>query len=238
MVLRDSLILHGKYLSVPGKTLSDNRIRKPSMTCVPAEAAPAPEPAPEPEPEVPQHAPSAWRTIPTRGSRRSRRTQAAPAPPPPEPVPPPATQSWATWQRKYCRNPTSINTQILIMFSSEPCLPTIPTHPPCRTSPGASSGQPGIVWPPLSSRLHCSVVGFMGPDGLCMIHCDLVSYLTTSRLSSCSPFASHVMFPNLLLRCYLPHLRLRLCTIDAICLFHNDRTRLNDLLGRRVVASL
>ncbi|KAI1786929.1 hypothetical protein LXA43DRAFT_897130 [Ganoderma leucocontextum] len=71
---------------------------KPTMTCVPAEAGPAPEAAPEPEPEVPQHAPSGWRTIPTRGSRRSRRTQAAPPPPPPEPVPPPATQSWATWQ--------------------------------------------------------------------------------------------------------------------------------------------
>ncbi|KAI0698973.1 hypothetical protein C8T65DRAFT_581645 [Cerioporus squamosus] len=73
---------------------------KPAMTCVPTDAAAAPEPAPapEPEPEVPQPAPSAWRTIHTRGSRRSRRTQAAAAPPPPPPEPVPTTQSWATWQ--------------------------------------------------------------------------------------------------------------------------------------------
>ncbi|KAI0649912.1 hypothetical protein C8Q79DRAFT_355651 [Trametes meyenii] len=72
---------------------------KPAMTCVPTDAAQQPEsaPAPEPEPDVPQQAPSAWRSIHTRGSRRSRRTQAtAPPPPPPEPVP--QTQSWATWQ--------------------------------------------------------------------------------------------------------------------------------------------
>ena len=73
------------------------------MVCVPADAAPQAEsaPPPEPEPEVPQPAPSAWRTIPSRGSRRSRRTQAAPPPPPPEPQPAPTTQSWATWQREF-----------------------------------------------------------------------------------------------------------------------------------------
>lgn len=73
------------------------------MTCVPTDAAAAPEqpPVAEPEPDIPQPAPSAWRTIHPRGSRRSRRTQAPAAPPPPpEPVPQP-TQSWATWQREY-----------------------------------------------------------------------------------------------------------------------------------------
>ncbi|KAI0772886.1 hypothetical protein BD413DRAFT_603742 [Trametes elegans] len=72
---------------------------KPAMTCVPTDGGhpePAP-PAPEPEPEVPQQAPSAWRSIHPRGSRRSRRTAAA-APPPPPPEPAPQTQSWATWQ--------------------------------------------------------------------------------------------------------------------------------------------
>ncbi|EJF61726.1 hypothetical protein DICSQDRAFT_169744 [Dichomitus squalens LYAD-421 SS1] len=71
---------------------------KPAMVCVPTDAAPQPEPAPpEPEPEVPQQAPSAWRTLPTRGSRRRRTQQPAPQPPP-EPQPAPTTQSWATWQ--------------------------------------------------------------------------------------------------------------------------------------------
>ncbi|KAI0657507.1 hypothetical protein C8Q70DRAFT_1073905 [Cubamyces menziesii] len=70
---------------------------KPAMTCVPTDAAPPPEAAaPEPEPEPPQQAPSAWRSIHARGSRRSRRTQAAPQPPAPAP-PPPDVQSWATW---------------------------------------------------------------------------------------------------------------------------------------------
>ena len=69
------------------------------MTRVPTEAAPAQEPAPvEPEPEVPQQAPSGWRTIHPRGSRRSERTAPPPPPTVPEVVPP--AQSWATWQRK------------------------------------------------------------------------------------------------------------------------------------------
>ncbi|KAH9854565.1 hypothetical protein C2E23DRAFT_867186 [Lenzites betulinus] len=72
---------------------------KPVMTCVPTDAAPQPEPTPgpEPEPDVPQQAPSAWRSIHPRGSRRSRNRQAAPPPPPP-PEPVPQTTSWATWQ--------------------------------------------------------------------------------------------------------------------------------------------
>ncbi|PIL29104.1 hypothetical protein GSI_09152 [Ganoderma sinense ZZ0214-1] len=103
---------------------------KPSMTCVPAEAAPAPDPYPEPDFDGPQHAPSAWRTIPTRGSRRSRRTQAAPPPPPPEPVPPPSTQSWATWQS----NP--------VFQPSPPMRPIEHLEPPQGSSGLFGSGSP------------------------------------------------------------------------------------------------
>ncbi|KAI0752741.1 hypothetical protein C8Q80DRAFT_472567 [Daedaleopsis nitida] len=98
---------------------------KPAMTCVPTDAAP-PEPAPAPEePEIPGPAPSAWRTINPRSSRRSRRSAAAAAPPPPPPEPvPPATQSWATWQPNPAFQP------------SPPIQPVEHLLAPSQSSPG------------------------------------------------------------------------------------------------------
>ena len=169
------------------------------MTCVPTDAAAAPEPAPapEPEPEVPQAAPSAWRTIHTRGSRRSRRTQATAPPPPPPPEPVPTTQSWATWQREsshFCCGKRADAPD------SEPCIPALSPHSACGASPRAASGQPGTVRASFSSRLSAPVRG-RGGSRICISRYDLGHSLTTSccylppHLSILCLIIYHVVYP-------------------------------------------
>ena len=130
------------------------------MTCVPTGEAPPPEaPAPDPEPEQPQQAPSAWRSIHTRGSRRSRRTQAAapPPPPPPEPI-----QSWATWQRE-CLSPYALGGRHADCFVpySGPCAGAVSSDDLCGAPPCAAPGQPRVVRPTLPSRLHPPVIDWV-----------------------------------------------------------------------------
>lgn len=81
-------------------SIAYSRYRKPPMATGPQPPGPPPPPpdAPPPPEEMPIPRP-AWRTVPQRSTRRSRKRQdPVPPPPPPEPR---QVHSWVTWQRKF-----------------------------------------------------------------------------------------------------------------------------------------
>ncbi|KAG9313810.1 hypothetical protein JVU11DRAFT_6171 [Chiua virens] len=91
----------------------------------PMAPGPAPPPAPPPDaPPPPEEMPiprPAWRTLPTRGSRRSRKST---VPPPPPPQEPPRQHSWVTWQPNPALAPTppSVEPTLLVPDRGSPGL--------------------------------------------------------------------------------------------------------------------